>query len=164
MKRNVILFLICLLVCALSPMFGSSSPYYGDTPIPQGGAIGWDTGNDRFRAVPLASGGLAIPMSGNFSLGSFTINPDAPYSVYNSEYLNATNVSFHVNPLISRRFVNIVNCGTETVWINPGGQTATVSLSIPVLPNQFWGDTVDDLVLIPYVSSTPTRICVIQGR
>jgi hypothetical protein len=174
MKRNVILLLACLSICVMPYLFGSSAPNYGDTPIPQGGALGWDTIRDVFRAVSLASDGSIIvqtPAAG-LTIGTFT--PTLTVSTITAK-LGATSGFTAVyavgSPSAATTIAvsttctdfSVFNLGTDTVWLNMSG-AAGVSNCIPIRAGTYLSRDASFGMSISLNASTTQTIIYAEGR
>jgi hypothetical protein len=115
--------------------------------------------------VRITSSTITLPVSVAASL-PVTIASDTTkmMSTYQVTTTTATAGASLVSALSGRRFVSISNLGTDTIWINPGGSTATVSSGIPVSTLSYWSDNVTDAVPVAYISSFTQTISVTQGR
>lgn len=127
-------------------------------------ASGTGTATQYLTVVPLkanASGELLV--SSNVTVGTVTVNPMAPYTTIQTTAGTATAGSTLVTPMANRRFVTLMNLGTETVWIKPGAATAVVSSGFPVYTGQYFSMDLDPSVGLPYIASTSTVITIMQG-
>lgn len=64
-----------------------------------------------------------------------------------------------------RRYIQIINLGTETIWIGIGTTTAAIGApNIPVYGGQDWLDLISPSIPISVVASVTATATVNQGR
>jgi flagellar biogenesis protein FliO len=97
------------------------------------------------------------------TVGSVTVNPAGPYTAIQQTTKAVTSTGTQTTPLASRRFIQIINVGTETVWLGIGFNTATVSVGVPVLTNQYYSEELDASLGVGVIASTPSTVTIIQG-
>jgi hypothetical protein len=86
-----------------------------------------------------------------------------PLSVASMSTLAVNSTSQAITPLPGRRFIQVINLSTGTVWINLATTTFTVGTGIPVYALQDWCDILAATAPVGIACSVASNVTVLQG-
>lgn len=89
----------------------------------------------------------------------------SPWTTYQCTSLVASTNVVLATPLTGRKFIALCSLATTTsIWINPGGTAATVSMGIEIPPGGYWADNLSDAVSVPYIASVSVPMTKVEAK
>ena len=108
----------------------------------------------------------ALMVEGSFSVGTVSVTLGSPPTVNTTVTVAVSSITQAISALTSRNDISFfypTENGTGTIWINPGGATATAGAGIPLYPGGFWSRDADSAVPMSIVSTWTVNVTVHQG-
>jgi len=127
---------------------------------------GWNESSGVSAPVAVSATSGAVLVEGSFSVGTVSVSLGSPPNANETTTVTVTSATQLISALASRNDVTFIyptENGTGTVWINPGGATATVGIGIPLYPGGFWSRDADSTVPMSIVSTWTVNVTLHQG-
>lgn len=86
-----------------------------------------------------------------------------PITVASQTTLSVSTTSQAITALAGRRFIQVINLSTGTVWINLATTTFTVGTGIPVYSQMDWCEILAATAPVGIACSIASTVTVIQG-
>ena len=163
MKKFTLPLLLAFLSITLAAL--ATWPEAGKIRLTNGSMLGYDQASATWRPVAIGTNG-ALPIEGVITIGTATINPEAPPTTNVQATYAAAPAPIAVPSLANRWSFSIFNPSeTMTVWASLDGAVASATPappSIPIPPLGWISMKLDAAKVLSLAASVTTNVTVYQ--